>query len=82
MNSERLSKFRKKSLKVKAKDVEFMSSLLARLCTMVNLEIDEDEACEILDEFLKENELNVETIHLLGRLIGATKLNEEIHTVH
>lgn len=82
MNSERLRKFQNRSLPLRSKDKELFSALIARLCVIVNSEIDEDETGEIIDDFIKDEKINVESVHRLALLIRTTRLNESVSTVH
>lgn len=53
-------------------DIELLATLLARLITTVQPEVDEVEAYDLMVEYLgKTGDLTIETTTLLGRLIRA-----------
>lgn len=81
-NSERLNKLQQRKLEIPQKDNDLFIALIARLCTIVNPEVDEDESYELIEDFLKTEALTVQSIHKLGLLVRTTRLNESIHTVH
>ena len=77
-----MSNFQEAELKFEDEQAEIMSLVLARLCYMINVNVDEDMASESIEEFLNENTLGLHNVYDLAQLVKGTIFNENKDTLH
>lgn len=75
LNMEKLKKFDKVDMIFRGKQAAVMACLLARFAYMMNQEIDEDEAAEIIEEFFERESLDVHNVHDLAIMVKSTAYN-------
>lgn len=64
-------------------DYEIASMIIARLMAIANPELDEYEASEMLEEFLLQENMNLDNIMAWGVMIRAQCIfNPDLDTVH
>lgn len=78
-NLHKLQKFDEVELKLQRYEKDFFSHLLARFAYLMNPQVDEDEAVDIIRDFIREENLNVHNVHQLGMLVRTTIFDPQRH---
>ena len=81
-NTERLKLLKDKNFIITDKSKPFFAAMLARITYIVQPELDEDDAADIIEEFLKTEKLNVKSIHRLALMLRTTGYNQDVDTLH
>lgn len=81
-NVHKLKPFENDRLPLKRYEKDFFAAMLARYTYLINSQIDEDEATEIIFDFIKEQDLDVHNVHQLGLLVRTAMFDPKKDTVH
>ena len=82
LNPDKLKKFEDVEIKFEGEQAAVMGSILARFAYMMNAELDEDEASDIIEEFLEKNSLDVRNVHELAMMVKSTAFDGRKDKVH